>query len=89
MADWGPIHKATTDGKTPGSGDGGVMRSSTGGLKAPSHPVSYDATDSRHGHEKDMMGWPSIDHKSGPVTDTDWENSRGHFPDGPGAWRQT
>jgi hypothetical protein len=90
MADWGPIHKATTDGKTVSREEGAVVQSSpTGGFHAPSHDVRYDATDSRHGHERDMMGWPSIDHNSGPVTATDWENSTGHFPDGPGVWRQT
>jgi hypothetical protein len=86
---WGPIHKATTEGKGTGE-EGAVLRhSANGGFKSPSHSVNYDATDSRHGHERDMMGWPSIDHNSGPVTEHDWEHSTGHFPDGPGVWRQT
>lgn len=86
---WGAIHKATTDGKgVPETGD--VKRGGTGGLGAPSHPTDYDATDSRHGHENNIGGaWPSIDHMSGPVTDSDWDQSTGHFADGPGPWRQT
>lgn len=86
---WGPIHKDTSDGNSVPS-EGSVMRGSTGGLRPASHPVSYDATDSRHGHENNIGGtWPSIDHMSGPVTDSDWDHSKGHFPDGPGPWRQT
>lgn len=87
---WGPIHKATTDGKTPGSGEeGAVTQHHPSGGNGPHHEVNYDATDSRHGHARDLSGWVSVDHMSGPVTESDWENSTGHFPDGPGAWRQT
>ena len=89
---WGPVGKPVCRHEDVAVGaEGEVTRgtvpSST--LGSPSHPVNYSATDARHGHERDMMGWPSIDHNSGPVTESDWANSTGHFPDGPGAWRQT
>ena len=91
MADsWGPVTKpaGNYNEHAPGT-DGEVVQPHVSGGSAPRHPVNYSATDSRHGHERDMMGWPSIDQMSGPVTATDWENSAGRFPDGPGAWRQT
>jgi hypothetical protein len=91
MADWGSIHKATTDGKTPGSGEEGTVIQP--GINAPAHgprhEVNYSATDERGGHARDLSGWKSVDHMSGPVTESDWESSTGHFPDGPGVWRQT
>lgn len=87
---WGPIHKVTTDGKTVGREDGDVTQHHVTGGDAVRHPVSYNATDARHGHENNIGGnWPSIDHMSGPVTEHDWDHSTGHFPDGPGPWRQT
>ncbi len=87
---WGPIHKATTDGKSvPEEGD--VKRGgSTGGLVAPSHAVNYNATDARHGHENNIGGaWPSIDHNSGPVTEHDWGKLDRPLPRRPRPWRQT
>lgn len=87
---WGPIHQATTDGKTVAGEEGAVIQPGTNSPShGPRHEVNYDATDSRHGHARDLSGWVSVDHLSGPVTGEDWEHSRGHFPDGPGAWRQT
>lgn len=88
---WGQVTKPAGRHNELSCGDeGSVTRgSASSSLGGPSHPVNYSATDARHGHERDMMGWPSIDHNSGPVTESDWEHSTGHFPDGPGAWRQT
>lgn len=89
-ASWGPVEKPTGRDHRPLGEEGAVTLSTPASFEgAPRHDVRYDATDSRHGHERDMMGWPSIDHMSGPVTDTDWDHSTGHFPDGPGVWRQT
>lgn len=89
MADWGPIRKAVTEGKTVAREDGAVVQfSATGGAHAPTHPQDYDATDGRHGRELRIREWPSVDDGSGIANDTDW-GLTGRFPDGPGVWRQT
>jgi hypothetical protein len=89
MADsWGAISKPTTSGRAIGE-EGAVIQPHASGGSSPRHEVNYSATDARGGHARDLSGWASVDHMSGPVTDTDWENSTGHFPDGPGVWRQT
>lgn len=81
---WGPIRKATTDGRPCGEA-GAVTEPHVG---SGHHGENYNATDGRH-NRADHQGWPSIDHQSGPVTATDWDSAHGHFPDGPGPWRQT
>lgn len=89
MADWGAIHKATTDGKTPGSGETGeVVQHHPAGGAAVHHETNYDATDSRHGRESAVAGWPSVDSTGGEASPGDLA-PRGAFPDGPGVWRQT
>lgn len=55
----------------------------------PRHDIDYNATDGRHNREAGLAPWHSIDERSGIVTDSDWENPVGRFPDGPGVWRQT
>lgn len=83
--DWGAIHKAVTDGRAVGE-DGAVTHPHVG--SGGGHDENYNATDGRH-NKADHQGWPSIDHHSGPVSDTDFGNTTGSFPDGPGVWRQT
>jgi hypothetical protein len=87
MADsWGPVEKPTGhfNERAPGA-DGEVSRPHVG---SSGHNENYNATDGRH-NKADHQGWPSVDPMSGLVTDTQWDHSVGHFPDGPGAWRQT
>ncbi|HEY1700883.1 MAG TPA: hypothetical protein VGG75_14325 [Trebonia sp.] len=82
---WGPIHQATTDGKTAGHGDGTVTTPHVG---SSLHGENYDATDGRH-NKADHQGWPSVDHLSGPTSHDDFGSKAGSFEDGPGVWRQT
>jgi hypothetical protein len=89
MADWGPIDKPMSHGKTVAGEEGAVIQPHASGGDAPRHAVRYDATDSRHNAEAGLRPWTSIDPMSGPVTDTDWDHSTGRFEDGPGVWRQT
>jgi hypothetical protein len=83
MADWGPIHKAVTDGNSMGD-EGEVTQPKQGGSGSPTHPMNYDATDGRHS-KPNHEGWMSVDGKSGEG----WETLHGRFPDGPGPFRQT
>jgi hypothetical protein len=86
MADgWGPIHKATTDGKSI-TEEGAVTqpKNGTSQTAAPAHPTNYDATDGRH-TKPNHEGWESISDKSGDG----WESPHGGFHDGPGPFRQT
>lgn len=89
MADWGPIRKAVTDGKTVAGEEGTVTQPHVSGSDAPRHEVDYDATDGRHNRESGMGPWRSIDSQSGICSDTNWETPHSRFPDGPGIWRQT
>lgn len=89
MADWGPVEHVTDGSSLAISAEGSIVRHSMSGAGAPSHPTDYNATDGRHNRESGLAPWQSVDPRSGIVTDTDWETPVGHFPDGPGAWRQT
>jgi hypothetical protein len=88
---WGPIHEQPADRNTmPVGSEGSVTKSSPTSFEgAPSHPVSYNATDARHNRESGLAPWQSVDPMSGPTSDTDFGSSAGRFPDGPGVWRQT
>lgn len=88
MADWGALSKPMTDGRRIGEEGDVVQFNEHGASHSPRHDVHYDATDSRHNLETGNRPWTSVDDRSGPMSDTDWESTR-HFPDGPGAWRQT
>ena len=85
---WGPLTHPTTEGKDVGSTDGAVTQPKQGGSGSPSHPMNYDATDGRHS-KPNHEGWETVDTMGGSVSDTDWAEGTGKFPDGPGPWRQT
>ncbi|HEY1705616.1 MAG TPA: hypothetical protein VGG75_38510 [Trebonia sp.] len=89
-ASWGPVERPAGRGGRPIGAEGTVTQPSEGSLGAgPHHEVRYDATDGRHGRESGMHPWESVDPMSGPTANTDFGQSAGRFPDGPGAWRQT
>jgi hypothetical protein len=88
MADWGPIHKPESHGKTVAREEGAVIQPHVRGGSTPNHSENYDATDGRH-NRADHQGWESVDRMGGIVSGTDWEHPSSRFPDGPGPWRQT
>ena len=86
---WGEITRPVERNGHPIGAVGAVTLSRPSGLGgAPSHPLRYDATDSRHNYETGQRPWASVDMQSGPASHEDWACT-GNFEDGPGAWRQT
>lgn len=89
-ADWGPPTSPVQRGGQPVGTEGNITRPSPSSLTgAPTHPVSYSATDSRHNLETGFRPWTSVDVNSGPTSHDDFGSLAGRFADGPGVWRQT
>lgn len=88
---WGPITPTNERNSRPvGASDGEPTHSTPSSYEgAPHHAVDYSATDGRHNRETGFAPWSSIDPNSGPTSSSDFGDSAGRFPDGPGVWRQT
>lgn len=91
VGSWGPIAPPAGRGGDPVGAKSGEPTLSTPSTHegAPRHAVNYNATDGRHNRESGLAPWASIDHFSGPTSDTDFGSTTGSFEDGPGVWRQT
>jgi hypothetical protein len=89
VGSWGPVEHPTDKGGPAAGAEGTVTQPHVRGGDAPRHPTDYNATDGRHNREAGLRPWASVDHFSGPTSDTDFGSTTGSFEDGPGVWRQT
>lgn len=85
MADtWGPVEHPVTrrTKKLLAEGTPTVHTQPGNGQGSPPHPDTAAGKP-----DSSASGWESVDHNSGPVSDSNWEQS-GEFPDS-GVWKQT